>query len=41
VEAVMRDFMSVSHEVDLSRWERRPIGERLDELKARIWQYWM
>jgi len=27
--------------VALQAWEHRPIGERLDELKARLWQYWM
>ena len=41
VEAVMREFMAVSREVDLARWEHRSLGERVDELKARIWQYWM
>ena len=41
VEAVMRQFMTVSREIDLSRWEHRSIGERVDEWKARVWQYWM
>jgi cardiolipin synthase A/B len=41
VEAVMRQFMAASHEVDLSRWEHRSLGERVDEWKARVWQYWM
>jgi cardiolipin synthase A/B len=41
VETVMRQFMAVSHEVDPSRWEHRSIGERVDEWKARLWQYWM
>jgi cardiolipin synthase A/B len=41
VEAVMRRFMAASHEVDLARWEHRSFGERVDEWKARIWQYWM
>jgi hypothetical protein len=27
--------------MSLQGWEHRPIGERLDELKARLWQYWM
>jgi cardiolipin synthase A/B len=41
VEAVMRRFMAESREVDLARWEHRSLGERVDEWKARIWQYWM
>jgi cardiolipin synthase A/B len=41
VEAVMRRFMAESREVDLTRWEHRSLGERVDEWKARIWQYWM
>jgi cardiolipin synthase len=41
VETVMRRFMAESREVDLARWEHRSLGERVDELKARIWQYWM
>jgi cardiolipin synthase len=41
VEAVMRQFMAAASEVDLARWEHRSLGERVDELKARIWQYWM
>jgi cardiolipin synthase len=41
VEAVMQRFMAAAHEVDLSRWNHRSIGERIDEMKARVWQYWM
>jgi cardiolipin synthase A/B len=41
VEAVMRGFMANAHEVDLARWKDRSLGERVDEWKARIWQYWM
>jgi cardiolipin synthase len=41
VEAVMQQFMAAAAEVDLARWEHRSLGERVDELKARIWQYWM
>jgi cardiolipin synthase A/B len=41
VEGVMREYMAAAREVDLARWERRPVGERLRELKARLWQYWM
>jgi cardiolipin synthase len=41
VEAVMQRFMAASHEIDLTRWEHRSLGERIDEWKARVWQYWM
>jgi cardiolipin synthase len=41
VETVMRRFMAASREVDLARWENRSFGERVDEWKARLWQYWM
>ena len=41
VEAVMRRFMAVSHRVDLAKWDRRSLGEHLDEWEARVWQYWM
>jgi cardiolipin synthase len=41
VEAVMRTFMAAAAEVDLARWEHRSLGERVEELKAWVWQYWM
>ncbi|HEY4040965.1 MAG TPA: phospholipase D-like domain-containing protein [Rhodopila sp.] len=41
VEAVMRRFMAASREIDLARWRNRSFGERVDEWKARLWQYWM
>jgi len=41
VEAVLRTFMAASREVQLTAWEHRPIRERLREMEARVWQYWM
>ncbi|MDR3534650.1 MAG: phospholipase D-like domain-containing protein [Rhodopila sp.] len=41
VEAVIRQYMDVSRPIELSNWEHRPVGERLRELEARVWQYWM
>lgn len=41
VEALLRRDMANSTLVTLQAWEHRPFGERLDELKARLWQYWM
>jgi cardiolipin synthase len=41
VEAVMQQYMDAAHEVDLSKWTHRSLAERLRELQARVWQYWM
>jgi cardiolipin synthase A/B len=41
VEAEMRRIMDASHEVDLGRWNHRSLGERMREVEARVWQYWM
>jgi cardiolipin synthase A/B len=41
VETVMREYMDTAHEVGLARWEQRSVVERVRELEARVWQYWM
>jgi cardiolipin synthase len=41
VEAILRQDMAMSHEITLAEWQRRSIAERWDELKARLWEYWM
>jgi cardiolipin synthase len=41
VEAVLRGDMSASREVSDARWEQRSLNERVDEWKARLWEYWM
>lgn len=41
VEGLLRHYMSVSREVDLRKWKHRSLSERVDEWKARVWQYWM
>jgi cardiolipin synthase len=41
VEALLRHDMSESRAVTLEGWAHRPLGERLNELEARVWQYWM
>jgi cardiolipin synthase A/B len=41
VEAVMRGYMESGREVDLGRWRRRSVEERLREAEAGVWQYWM
>jgi cardiolipin synthase len=41
VEALLQRDMLMSEEVTLQAWGHRPLDERLNELKARVWQYWM
>ena len=41
VEAILRQDMAMSHEITLAAWQRRSVAERWDEIKARLWQYWM
>jgi cardiolipin synthase A/B len=41
VEAVLARDMRLSAPITLQAWRDRPLGERLDELDARLWQYWM
>lgn len=41
VETILRQDMAMAHEITLAKWRTRSLGERLDELKARVWQYWM
>jgi cardiolipin synthase len=41
VEAILRQDMAMSHEITLAGWRRRSLGERWEEIKARLWQYWM
>jgi cardiolipin synthase len=41
VETVMRRYMEAASEVDLATWKRRSLNERIEEIEARIWEYWM
>ena len=41
VEAILRQDMAMSRQITLAEWRRRSLGERWDEMKARLWQYWM
>jgi cardiolipin synthase len=41
VERLMRNYMDVANEVDLTKWEQRSVNERMEEMEARIWEYWM
>lgn len=41
IEGVMRQYMQTAAEIDLAHWRQRSLHERFEELKARVWQYWM
>jgi phosphatidylserine/phosphatidylglycerophosphate/cardiolipin synthase-like enzyme len=41
VEALIKQYMDVSRPIELDRWERRSLRERMRELEAGVWQYWM
>ena len=41
VEALLQRDMAASAPVTLPAWQQRPLGERLNELEARLWDYWM
>jgi cardiolipin synthase len=41
VERLMRHYMDVANEVDLTKWQQRSGNERIEEMEARIWEYWM
>jgi cardiolipin synthase A/B len=41
VEALMAQYIAAAGEVDLATWTHRSLSERVRELEARIWQYWM
>ncbi len=41
VEAILSQDMAMSHEITLARWQHRSFVERWDEVKARLWEYWM
>ncbi len=41
VEALIKQYMDVSRPIELARWEKRPLRERMREWEARAWQYWM
>jgi cardiolipin synthase A/B len=41
VEALLRHYMDVASEVNLAKWEDRSLDERVQELEARVWEYWM
>ena len=41
MEALLQRDFAASIPVTMEAWHERPFGERLHELEARVWQYWM
>jgi cardiolipin synthase len=41
VEGLLKAYMAEARPIDLTHWRDRSLGERVDEIKARIWEYWM
>ena len=41
IEALLQRDFAASAPVSLQAWERRPFEEHFEELKARLWEYWM
>jgi cardiolipin synthase len=41
VEGVIREYMAVARPVALATWKNRTLRERVREMEARVWQYWM
>ena len=41
VQALLERDMANSVPITLQEWQRRPFDERVHELGARLWQYWM
>jgi cardiolipin synthase len=41
VEALLQGDMANAAPITLDEWQHRPLRERVHELSARLWQYWM
>jgi len=41
VHALLDRDMANSAPITLQEWQRRPLNERMHEVGARLWQYWM
>ena len=41
MQAMFETDLAASKPITLEQWERRSISERLKELAARIWEYWL
>jgi cardiolipin synthase A/B len=41
MQAMFEADLVASDEITAESWERRPVGDRLMELAARVWEYWL
>jgi cardiolipin synthase len=41
LEAMFEDDRAAAHAIDRMSWRRRPLGARVKELYARVWQAWL
>jgi cardiolipin synthase A/B len=41
MRAMFERDLAASTQITLEQWERRPIGTRVKELMARVWEYWL
>jgi cardiolipin synthase A/B len=41
VQSLLERDMANSVPITLQSWQRRPFEERMREVGARLWQYWM
>ncbi|MDP2242072.1 MAG: cardiolipin synthase [Burkholderiales bacterium] len=41
MQAMFETDLAASNPITLEQWEQRPISDRLKEIAARIWEYWL
>ena len=41
VQAMFARDLAASDEITLAKWRQRPLNQRISELFARIWKYWL
>jgi cardiolipin synthase A/B len=41
MRATFESDLAASNAITLDEWQRRPIGTRVKELFARMWEYWL
>ena len=41
MQAMFDRDLAISNPITLEQWAQRPIGDRLKEAAARVWEYWL
>ena len=41
MQAMFEADLAASDRITLEQWERRSLGDRVKELAARLWEYWL